>query len=388
MKVTDNSSFLKELKNKNKWFREGDFLCLSLYKKTSDKIIVKDLYGYHRITPNSLLKGIKPSLKTAIYKYYYLKNILDVKNKKFRKRKYLLKGVNEDYTANVITKYGDCKCIISNLYKESKDIGIKSAKNKTEYAINEFREIYGDKYDYTDFIFISAKNKIKLHCDTHGYFYTNYYDHKQYRHCPNCSSAEHSNKSLVKRYDSFKLKADAIHNNVFIYDKDTFISQNKNIKITCKKCSHVFYRKPINHLNSDGCPICYNDYKPGSYKWWKKCCENKDAIFYILECWNDNESFYKIGITCNTIKNRYYKSSLMPYEYKIIFKYQSYNKELIYKTELLLKKNIKLYAYKPTIEFGGSKTECIDIKKLREDNIDIKQYSKKILEELYHKVIN
>ena len=38
----------------------------------------------------------------------------------------------------------------------------------------------------------------------------------------------------------------------------------------------------------------------------------------VIRCFNENEEFYKIGITSSSIQHRYNSTSKMPYKYEII----------------------------------------------------------------------
>lgn len=82
------------------------------------------------------------------------------------------------------------------------------------------------------------------------------------------------------------------------------------------------------------------------------------GIFYIIKCNNENEEFYKLRITFNSVKIRY--SSRMPYNYEIVQEIKSNNLEFIWDIEKYFKKYVnkqKLH-YSPNIKFGGSELEC------------------------------
>ena len=66
----------------------------------------------------------------------------------------------------------------------------------------------------------------------------------------------------------------------------------------------------------------FHQYKhnPSLHKQWAslggKSHKNKKCIFYVLEFYNDNESFIKVGVTAVSIKKRY--ASVKNYKYKVI----------------------------------------------------------------------
>ena len=88
--------------------------------------------------------------------------------------------------------------------------------------------------------------------------------------------------------------------------------------------------------------------------------KNKVCTFYSLKCYNSTEEFYKIGITCRTVKERYSQKYYMPYKYEIINFYQS-NAEEIWNIEKYFLKGLKKYKYSPQISFAGSLNECFKI---------------------------
>ena len=93
---------------------------------------------------------------------------------------------------------------------------------------------------------------------------------------------------------------------------------------------------------------------------WINYNVGKEGIFYIIECWNENERFFKIGITGNTIEKRYYGKNAMPYNWKIIKEIKSFDLNFIWHLEKEEKRKLKTYKYKPNITFSGSSVECFN----------------------------
>lgn len=80
-------------------------------------------------------------------------------------------------------------------------------------------------------------------------------------------------------------------------------------------------------------------------------------IFYVLRCFNKNESFIKVGISVNHIITRYGSPKAMPYDFEILLEYPS-SPEAVYDMEVKYKEQMEQYHYEPSIPFNGSKTEC------------------------------
>ena len=80
-------------------------------------------------------------------------------------------------------------------------------------------------------------------------------------------------------------------------------------------------------------------------------------IFYLIRCWDREESFYKLGITVNNILTRYGTVKAMPYEWEILLELPD-TAEAVYDLEVKFKGQMEQFHYAPTIPFNGSKTEC------------------------------
>lgn len=81
------------------------------------------------------------------------------------------------------------------------------------------------------------------------------------------------------------------------------------------------------------------------------------AIFYVLKCWDTEELFFKVGITCNHILIRYGTVKAMPYSWEILYELPD-DPEAIYDLEVQFKTEMNEYHYQPKIAFNGSKSEC------------------------------
>lgn len=80
-------------------------------------------------------------------------------------------------------------------------------------------------------------------------------------------------------------------------------------------------------------------------------------IFYLIKCWDKEETFFKLGITVNNILTRYGSVKSMPYEWEILLE-QPGTAEETYDLEVQFKTEMQEFHYKPKISFNGYKTEC------------------------------
>ena len=80
-------------------------------------------------------------------------------------------------------------------------------------------------------------------------------------------------------------------------------------------------------------------------------------IFYLIKCWDKQETFYKLGITTNHVLTRYGSVRSMPYEWEILLEHPD-TAEAVYDMEVAFKTEMNQFHYSPQISFNGSKTEC------------------------------
>jgi hypothetical protein len=116
------------------------------------------------------------------------------------------------------------------------------------------------------------------------------------------------------------------------------------------------------HLMGSGCNKCGQENRVNGFGRtdFINMANGRECIFYIVKCTNQEEGFYKMGITARTVKERYKDKSAMPYPYDIIFEYFSFDAGYIWDLELELKKIYKLLKQEPKKYFKGA-TECFNL---------------------------
>jgi len=116
-------------------------------------------------------------------------------------------------------------------------------------------------------------------------------------------------------------------------------------------------------LRCNGCPTCSK--LEATHSGWsrtsfvEKCIKNNNGfgILYVLECFNNNERFFKIGITSHSVKKRYNSPTQMPYNYRVLDEIVG-DPTYIYDLETKLHQINKENHYVPSIPFAGSVSEC------------------------------
>lgn len=303
-----HEQFLKDLWNRNKSYREGKFKVVGHYKCDSCKIDVVDhLNIIIQLTAGSLLRGSVPT--------------------------------------------------------------IRAAKNKTEYFIAQSRLIHGDFYSYSKVDWVSDTDKVTITCPIHGDFLQTPNSHKSGLGCPYCGRSSAREKQTLK-FSDFVNRSKEIHGDKYEYFEDEFTNTANKTKIRCVKHNNTFYQKPNKHLAGQGCSLCGresitqkqrdNNLEPWTHHGWVKKAQRSKHFdsfkVYVIKCWNEDETFYKIGRSFNKIKKRF-KGLLMPYNYEVI-KYIEHEDGLeICRIEHELLRLNKANKYVPKIKFGGG-NEC------------------------------
>ena len=174
-------------------------------------------------------------------------------------------------------------------------------------------------------------------------------------------------KSSINKNFAFSVKANKIHNYKYDYSKVEYKYSHLNVVIICPE--HGEFMQTYNsHIHyKHGCPICS---KSSLNKSWINYNLNKDCTLYLIYCYNSNESFVKIGITSNSVKERFRKD--MPYSYETIYEISG-NSEYIWNLEKFFHKELSDFQYIPKLDFKG-KLECFSSNKIFDiiDSIKLK----------------
>ena len=235
-------------------------------------------------------------------------------------------------------------------------------KLTNETFIAKAKTIHGDRYDYSLVEYTASKNKVSIICPIHGIFEQLPFSHLSGAICKECSvdKARHTNETFIA-------KSISIHGDKYDYSLVDYKTNIIKVTLVCQTHGQFLIR-PVDHFKNTGCPVCtkleatHTGWSRTSFK--EKCDKNNNGIgiLYVLECFNDSEKFYKIGITSNSVKKRYDSKTKLPYLYSIV-------KEIIgdpieiYNLETKLHQLNKENHYVPEIPFAGSKYECFSVYK-------------------------
>ncbi len=164
MKLKSHKEFIIELEQKQpKLYNSIEIL--TKYNGCHTKLLVKDAYGICNVTPNCLLLGSTPTIETSIDKTQYFINLIENSFPNFFKNYKVVSDYINNYTHMLIeTNFSICKVLPLNLSK-GQDINIRSAINKQEYCINQFKSIHNIDYDYSLVEYKNHNTKVKIICN-------------------------------------------------------------------------------------------------------------------------------------------------------------------------------------------------------------------------------
>jgi len=129
-----------------------------------------------------------------------------------------------------------------------------SKKKSTEQFVLEAKEVHGDKYDYSNVMYETLKDKVSIICPTHGCFIQKACAHLKGNGCPKCYNEVRKFVKL-KSTEEFIIDAKKIHGDRYDYSLVDYKGNKHPVEIICKKHGS-FFQKPIKHLVGHGCPIC------------------------------------------------------------------------------------------------------------------------------------
>jgi len=141
----------------------------------------------------------------------------------------------------------------------------ESRKNRIEDLIIKFREKHFDKYDYSEVKYIKMRDKVKIRCKEHDFFFFQ----SPLKHldsitggCKKCNSI---GKGVLSE-EEFISKSISVHGVKYNYKKTLYKKSNSKVIIECEK--HGFFEMtPNSHLMGRGCPSCNRNGSILENKW-------------------------------------------------------------------------------------------------------------------------
>ena len=122
-------------------------------------------------------------------------------------------------------------------------------KKTTEEFIEEAKRVHGDKYDYSNVVYVNNNTKVEIVCPKHGSFYQVPRTHISAKFgCPKCGGVSSYN-------DFFIAKSIAIYGDKYDFSNTIYTKSNVRVCVICPKHGE-FFVTPNNFLNGHSCPKC------------------------------------------------------------------------------------------------------------------------------------
>lgn len=129
-----------------------------------------------------------------------------------------------------------------------------SKRKTTEQFIRDAIAVHGEKYDYSQSIYTTAKAKIVIGCPTHGVFNQTAQEHTQGQGCAKCGLLSRTASKRLSTAE-FIIRAQIVHSGKYSYASSVYTRAADLIVITCP-VHGIFYQRANNHLLGAGCNKC------------------------------------------------------------------------------------------------------------------------------------
>ncbi len=133
-------------------------------------------------------------------------------------------------------------------------------KKTTEEFISESIAVHGDKYDYTQTVYVTSKDKVKIICNIHGEFHQSPSKHIDGQGCRKCGIASYAESQCLPRNEFIK-RAKAIHGDFYDYSLVEYRRVTEKVKIICP-VHGVFEQNGMSHLCGKICLQCSKENNP------------------------------------------------------------------------------------------------------------------------------
>jgi cytochrome c2 len=218
---------------------------------------------------------------------------------------------------------------------------------------------HGNRYDYSLIDYKTQRSHIIIKCPIHGLFKQQAGSHLRSTGCPACAHAAKKGRIAVKPSTLFIARAAATHGDYYDYSQAVYKSTRDKVTIVCPKHG-AFEQLPSNHINGSGCPQCGKGRQGATrQEKWLERAQGKVCTLYFLKVHSENETFYKVGITHNSLAKRFRATGIdmVGYGYELLAKHSSVDARSIIDWEASIIESFRHLRYKPKGNFHGH-TEC------------------------------
>ena len=249
----------------------------TVYLNSNEKVIVTcPIHGDFEVKANNHLNGVnckkcqkdgitheitKLSQKNKSTKTYNTETFIE-KCKEIHGDKYdysKVEYVNSSTKVCVVCKIHGEFYITPNHFLSGR--GCSKCSGNYRYTTNEiiekFKEIHGDKYDYSKVEYKTTHTNVLVICPKHGEFLIAPSNHLKGQGCSLCNKKEKITpiKKIIDKKQIFIEKTKQIHGNRYDYSKVEYVNYSTKVCIICSEHGE-FWQTPDSHLSGCGCPVC------------------------------------------------------------------------------------------------------------------------------------
>jgi len=123
--------------------------------------------------------------------------------------------------------------------------------------VKRAEKIHGNKYDYSESVYVNSATKIQIFCKTcQKSFEQTPNNHLSNHGCMSCGYDSVKEKNSLN-IDEFTRRAKEVHGNKFEYHEVKYSTNSTKVRIFCNNCQKFFYQPPNSHLaGNNGCKNC------------------------------------------------------------------------------------------------------------------------------------
>lgn len=165
-----------------------------------------------------------------------------------------------------------------------------------EEFLRRCRDAHGDTYDYTKTVYTKMHSKVIITCRKHGDFEQRAQSHILGKGCWECS---YETRNLHKRLSAEDVirRFREVHGDKYDYTFVRYTGTKTDVQIDCP-IHGAFWQTPNNHMAGVECPAC-------SLLKRSSLSLNSPATLYYVRVDCPAGTFYKIGVTARSLKERW-----------------------------------------------------------------------------------
>ena len=160
------------------------------------------------------------------------------------------------------------------LFRSRKINTIEIINKKRKEFFDFVKENNNEKYDYSNFEYITATTKSEIKCnDCNEIFQQSPDAHKQGHGCPKCSG------NVKLTLEEFIRRSELTHGkDTYDFSSVNYINNQTKVSLKCNKCNQISMIYPQPFWEGQGCHFCGKRYSLGEMK-VKKFLESKNINF-------------------------------------------------------------------------------------------------------------